>query len=433
MAFPARGRTILGYEAAEIIETRLITLIKSSLLFQAIPQNEFIHHIQTHLDQLQLRELLIQDDIIAFVPNGAILPRESGISELPMRSKDLVPFQSPPTLQKDYNVQFRGKITGMAIPKGITLITGGGFHGKSTLLSALQVGVYNHIPGDGREFVLVENSSVEIRAEDGRSICGVNISPFINNLPGGKDTTRFCTENASGSTSQASNIIEALEIGCRLLLIDEDRSATNFMCRDAFMQKLVASNKEPITPFISKVRCLFNDYGTSSILVVGGLGEYFFVADRVLMMDNYCCKDVTEEVKQITSTASHESIELKTFGSFAQRTPKQRSWAPAEGKTKSAGIHEIRLGKNDKLDLSGLCQLQEEGQTRLIVQILQQLANQRNRKAVSLKTLVEEYQQKMKEHQGFDSICNQSIGNVSYVRSLELSAAINRMMSLDIL
>ena len=151
-------------------------------------------------------------------------------------------------------------------PQGITLIVGGGFHGKSTLLNALEAGVYNHKPNDGRELVITDPDVVKIRAEDGRSVSGVDISPFINNLPFGQETTQFSTENASGSTSQAANIMEALECEELLrMLVDEDTAATNFMIRDQRMQQLIAKDKEPITPFIDRVRQLYNEHNVSTI------------------------------------------------------------------------------------------------------------------------------------------------------------------------
>ena len=180
----------------------------------------------------------------------------------------------------------------MAIGKGISIIVGGGFHGKSTLMNAIQRGVYNHVPMDGRELVLTDPSAVSIQAEDGRNVEKVDISAFINNIPGGLDTTAFSSTLASGSTSQATNIMEYLEVGSKVLLIDEDRTATNCMCRDRFMSELISADKEPIFPFISKVQALYSHLGVSSILVIGGLGEYFAVADRVVMMDNYLCKYV---------------------------------------------------------------------------------------------------------------------------------------------
>jgi predicted ABC-class ATPase len=209
-----------------------------------------------------------------------------------------VAFQSP-ALRVEFTCPNRGLITGMGIPAGVTLIVGGGYHGKSTLLKAIELGVYNHIPDDGRELVVTHPAAVKIRAEDGRSVASVDISPFINQLPQGRSTRQFSTTNASGSTSQAANIMEALEAGAELLLVDEDTAATNFMIRDRRMQQLIAKDKEPITPFIDKVRQLYTDYGVSTILVMGGSGDYFDVADTVIAMENFQPEDVTEKAKAI--------------------------------------------------------------------------------------------------------------------------------------
>ena len=195
-----------------------------------------------------------------------------------------------------------GLIKGMGLPKGVSLIVGGGYHGKSTLLKAIEKGVYNHIRGDGREWVISSNNTVKIRAEDGRRIEKVDIKYFIDNLPGGEDTRQFSSVNASGSTSQAANIMEAIEIGSDLLLMDEDTSATNFMIRDAKMQALVAKEKEPITPFIDRIRSLYEKHEISTILVIGGAGDYLDVADQVVMLDAYQVYDVSARAKEVAKS-----------------------------------------------------------------------------------------------------------------------------------
>ena len=235
-------------------------------------------------------------DRCAFVANGSILPRASGVSARSM--KNGVAFQSPPELAVTLDLPHRGQITGMGIPTGITLIVGGGYHGKSTLLEALELGVYNHITGDGREYVITEDTAMKIRAEDGRSIRRTDISQWISNLPNGKDTTAFSTEDASGSTSQAANVVESMEAGASLLLIDEDTSATNFMVRDALMQRVIHRDMEPITPFIDRIQALYRDQGISTILVAGSSGAYFHVADRIIQMDRYLPRDITVRAKQ---------------------------------------------------------------------------------------------------------------------------------------
>ena len=158
--------------------------------------------------------------------------------------------------------------------------------------------MYDHISGDGREYVITDGDAVKIRAEDGRSIKGTDISMFINDLPNGKDTKRFSTADASGSTSQAANVIESMEAGASLFLIDEDTSATNFMIRDELMQRVIHRDMEPITPFIDRIRELYESYGISTVIVAGSSGAYFHVADSIIQMDRYVPKDITDYAKK---------------------------------------------------------------------------------------------------------------------------------------
>ena len=293
--FPANGRTVNGRELSKMLFDLLPSCVASSLFYKNIDQKALKSTIDLSEDQHTIRTTLESMGLVAFIADGSILPRESGISEKPM--KHCIAFKSPDCCRVSFDLPHHGKITGMGIPKGITLIVGGGYHGKSTLLKALELGVYDHIKGDGREFVITDPSAMKIRAEDGRSITNTDISMFINNLPNGKDTVSFCTEDASGSTSQAANVVEAMETGSSLFLIDEDTSATNFMIRDELMQRVVLRDQEPITPFIERVCELYERYGISSIIVAGSCGSYFHPADHIIQMDQYVPKDITAFAK----------------------------------------------------------------------------------------------------------------------------------------
>ncbi|WP_250546234.1 ABC-ATPase domain-containing protein, partial [Staphylococcus arlettae] len=297
IGLPATGRKILGKTATHIFNTQVPQIVEQALSYKHLNQAALAEQVTLMEDQHYIREFLVQQGYIAFVANDSILPRQSGVSQQPLRHA--VTFTSPTAFEVALTLPSGKRLIGMAIPEGITLIVGGGYHGKSTLLEALQRGVYPHIVGDGREYVITRDDAMKIRAEDGRSIAQVNIQPFIDNLPGNKDTSQFTTPNASGSTSQAANVIEALEAQSSVLLIDEDTSATNFMIRDDRMQQLIAPEKEPITPFAHKVKPLYDDYRVSTILIVGGSGDYFEVADHVLMMDEYVLQDVTAEAHEI--------------------------------------------------------------------------------------------------------------------------------------
>ncbi len=296
VGFPAAGRSIRSAELIRILFEQLPGVVRRTLVYSAWKPSAVKERMTLADNQKCIRESLGKMGLAAFVANGAVLPRESGVSARPMR--DAVRFRSPEPLAVTIPLPDGGSITGMGIRRGITLIVGGGYHGKSTLLRALELGIYDHISGDGREYVITDPSAVKIRAEDGRSVRGVDISDFISNLPNGKDTVFFSTEDASGSTSEAADVIEALTGGSRLLLIDEDTCATNFMVRDALMQRVVARGNEPITPFLEKMRSIYEDLGSSIILVAGSQGAFFHIADTIIQMDSYVPSDITERAKQ---------------------------------------------------------------------------------------------------------------------------------------
>ena len=311
VGFPANGRTINATELEKILFDFLPVCIQKSFFYSSLNAKELQNYIELAEDQEFIRHTLPAKNLCAFIADGSILPRESGISSRPMKAS--VPFTSPDSLRISINLPHKGEITGMGIPKGITLIVGGGYHGKSTLLNALELGVYNHIPGDGREYVITDATAVKLRSEDGRFIKDVDISMFINDLPNKKDTRCFSTLDASGSTSQAAGIVESMEAGSHLFLLDEDTSATNFMVRDAFMQQVIQREKEPITPFLERAEDLYKKAGISTILVAGSSGAFFHIADTIIQMDNYVPKDITASVKKLCSQYPLPAVSVTDF------------------------------------------------------------------------------------------------------------------------
>jgi len=328
-----------------------------------------------------------------------------------------------------------GVISGMGIPEGVTLIVGGGYHGKSTLLRAIERGVYIHIPGDGREWVVTDPTAIKIRAEDGRRVEKVDISPFISDLPMGKSTQEFCTDDASGSTSQAANIVEALELGSRLLLIDEDTSATNFMIRDRRMQKLVRREKEPITPFIDQVRNVLEN-GVSTILVMGGAGDYLDVADLVLMMDTYVPRDVTSLASRIVQDYPTGRLPEAPgpFRSPIPRVPLPPSIDPTRGKKPvkidAKSIHTILFGRIP-IDLSSVEQLVDIGQTRAIGDAIHYLKEHHLDGRRSMIDAIELFHAALKTR-GLDILSPSPRGDYVMPRPMELGFAINRLRSLKV-
>lgn len=300
VGLPAHGRSIDGHAAERVLCELVPAAIRATLSFRDYDGRSARaarEAVELSDDQLFVRGELARRGLVAFVAEGSILPRASGVSQQPLRGA--LPFVSPESLRVTLDLPHRGPTSGMGIARGVTLIVGGGYHGKSTLLQALQDGVYDHVAGDGRELAITEDTACKLRAEDGRAVHDVDVSAFIGELPNGLDTRRFSTDDASGSTSQAASLVEDVEAGCGTLLIDEDTSATNFMVRDALMEQVVNRSHEPITPFIERARDLWERAGVSSVIVAGSSGAYFHVADTVIQMDCYRALDVTGRVREV--------------------------------------------------------------------------------------------------------------------------------------
>ncbi|GAB0496882.1 hypothetical protein MMPV_008203 [Pyropia vietnamensis] len=445
VALPARGRSIEGRSAARILAEALPSACQASLYAASLDMAALAAHVTSVEDQEHLREVgLPAAGLIGFVVNGAVLPRASGADDRPMAPTGVVGFRSPPSMEVTVKLPSGRSVTGMGIRPGITLVVGGGFHGKSTLLAALEVGVYNHIPGDGREFVSAIPSAVSIRAEDGRSVTGVDISPFINNLPFGKPTKSWSSADASGSTSQAANIMEALEARSRVLLIDEDLAATNFMIRDVRMQALVPPAKEPITPMIARIRSLYERAGVSSVLVIGGAGDYFEVADSVIMMDCYAPHDVTAKAKDIAarmpSGTSFATAGVTTGAFTMPPSPRRLSCASVRavassgrGRVTVRAKGTVEFGSTT-LDLSAVAQVVEVSQTRSIASAVEALGGQTALQEAGVAAAVDALEAAV-DRDGLDALGGgrERLGNLSRPRTVEVHCALNRLRGVELL
>lgn len=431
VGFPANGRTINSYELKKILFDYLPEIVKKSLYYKNLNAQELRRTIELSEDQHVIREELKKRKLIAFVANGAILPRESGVSQKPM--KNAVAFESPESMEVELELPYKGKIRGMGIPEGITLIVGGGYHGKSTLLKALEQGIYPHIAGDGREYVITLDTAVKIRAEDGRAVSHVNISPFINDLPNGKDTVDFSTEDASGSTSQAANVVEAVQAGAGALLIDEDTCATNFMVRDALMQAVVSGEQEPITPFTLQARDLYERQGVSVILVAGSSGAYFYIADHILQMDNYHTFDITGKVQKVLEGEEQEAqgqapIAVDVLSDRKGRLLKARKMDRRKDqvKIKQMGRDSFAIG-NETVDLKYVEQLLDSEQTTALSYCLKVLLEQMEVKAMDAEAAVDRLWDQIQKS-GLKSLCPGSYLPVSMaqIRRQDIFACLNR-------
>ncbi|MCC4784019.1 isopentenyl-diphosphate delta-isomerase [Vibrio splendidus] len=366
---PADGRSILAKKAINIITFYLPKFIRRATLERELNIEAMIKHCEAIEDQDALRAQLEENNLAAFVANGSVLPRIAGNCDLPM--KGAVPFLAPESLSVTLNTPNQGDVTGLGIPKGITLIVGGGFHGKSTLLNAVERSIYNHIPGDGREGIVTATDTMKIRAEDGRCVHNLNLSNYINHLPMQKDTSDFSTQDASGSTSQAAWLQESIEAGVQTLLIDEDTSATNFMIRDERMQALVSKGAEPITPLVDRIGQLREEMDISTIVVMGGSGDYLDVADTVIQMHDYQAVDVTEKAQEViaqhpTQRTNECETALETFVPRSlNRAALMNILTDGKFRVNAKGKESLRFGK-EFADLSALEQLESTSEVNAI-------------------------------------------------------------------
>ena len=431
IGFPANGRTINARELEKILFEFVPECVKHALFYKNMDAKRLRSVVDLAEDQHYIREMLPKMGLCAFVADGSILPRESGISPRPMKGG--VKFRSPKELEVTLELPHRGKITGMGIRKGITLIVGGGYHGKSTLLKALELGVYDHIAGDGREYVITDSTAVKIRAEDGRSIRKTDISMFINDLPNGKDTVGFCTEDASGSTSQAANVAESIEAGASLLLIDEDTSATNFMIRDELMQRVIHRDMEPITPFIERIRELYEDYGISTVIVAGSSGAYFHIADTIIQMDRYVPKDITEYAKKEAEsypmlTGPEEKAEKPDFRRCPQPSPAFKG--NDRIKMKTMGREAVMINK-ETIDLRYVEQITDSEQVTALGYCVRYAQKHLLNGRKDLRQIVEELEQVM-EKGTLSALCesSSSVACMAKPRRQEIFACFDRCRSL---
>lgn len=440
VGLPAAGRRVRGRDAEALLCEELVRVAERALIFDDSPEGwaeearDFIACAENHA---HLQRELAARGLVAFVANGAVLPRRSGVDDRPLEGSDAVPFVSPEslrvTLPVPHAVDGAREVTGMGIAKGVTLIVGGGYHGKSTLLAALERGVYPHVPGDGRERVVADAGLVKIRAEDGRSVAGVDIRGFIGTLPGGRATGRFSSEDASGSTSQAASLVEALEAGATGLLLDEDTCATNFMVRDERMRALVPDDEEPITPFRERIRELHASRGVSTVLVMGGVGDYFSVADTVVRMADYGAADVTDEARRIArenAPATREPLP-KPPG----RTPAPESIDASRGRRAvkvAARTKRLLSFGREEIDLHALEQLVDASQTRAIGHALHRLATRHLGDGRTLAEALDALDAELDEA-GVDRLGSERgehPGELARPRRMEIAAALNRLRTL---
>ena len=433
-SLPAFGREIAGRQAARNLNLDLARAVAGLDLRESELGAEAWKHCQVAEDHAALQEILVERGWVAFLADGANLARRSGVSQLPLEGG--IPLTAPETLAQTVQLPHAGVVRGTAIPAGVTVIAGGGYHGKSTLLNAIARGIYPHIPGDGRELVATVPEAMAVRAADGRAVTGVDLRPFISHLPGrDADPAQFTTANASGSTSQAASIMESLELWGQpaqaALLLDEDTCATNLLIRDQRMRALVSSEREPITPLVDRIRALHRERGISTLIVMGGSGDYLDVADQVLIMDSYRLVDATAQARQVCDSQPRVDTSLPDFPLPARRLP-QRPEAKRRGpsRTRALGTQRLVLDRHevDVADVSGLV---DEGQALAVAWALRALLERHFDGRTSLPQALAQVAKRL-DDVGLDALGEAHPAFLVRPRLVDVGAAVNRLRSLQV-
>lgn len=430
MSLPAQGRSIQGHEAARIVGRDLTREIEEALDLTGARAERLLAHVEALEDHRALTAAVREAGWVSFLADGSLLPRRSGVSDEPLRS-GAVALRAPDSLAATVELPHAGAVRGTAVPAGVTVIVGGGYHGKSTLLAAIERGVYPHLPGDGRELVATVPDAVKVRAADGRAVTGVDLTPFISHLPAGRDTAAFTTRNASGSTSQAAAIIEAVEAGATALLLDEDTSATNLLIRDARMRSLVAAEREPITPLVDRVGALSSRLGVSTVMVMGGSGDYLDVADHVLLLDSYELRDATEQARAVVADQPRETTALDDFPLGPGRVPAPSPARTRRGpiRTRARGTDSLTLDR-EEVDISDVAGIVDPGQAEATAHALRALLEQRFDAASTLRECLEDLEALL-DDEGLDAL-DEGGAFLVRPRMVDVAAAVNRYRPLEV-
>ena len=432
LALPAQGRSIQGHEASRIVGRDLVRELEEAMDLTGERGDRLVRHIATLEDHRALTAAVAVNGWVSFLADGSVLPRRSGVSDEPLTGG--VALESPDSMAATVELPHAGTVRGTVVEAGVNVIVGGGYHGKSTLLSAIERGVYPHVPGDGRELVATVPDAVKVRAADGRAVTGVDLTPFISHLPAGRDTASFTTRNASGSTSQAASIIEAVEAGSTTLLLDEDTSATNLLIRDSRMRELVAAEREPITPLVDRITALFRRRGVSTVMVMGGSGDYLDVADRVLLMDAYHLRDATEQAHRIVADQPRPLTELEDFAAPRQRVPEPAPPRTRRGpvRTRAHGTSTLVLDRED-VDISDVGGVTDPGQAEAVAYALRALLEQRFDGVSPLRECLDDLEALL-DDEGLDALTDERERPAFLVRPrmVDVGAAVSRYRKLEL-
>ena len=432
---PARRGRILGEEARHVFFEELPAVVNAALVFCNLEETEVNQFVDLMEDADAIRQTLPTRGLVGFIGEGAFLIRQDN-SDKPDYDRD-VPFIVPDELLVDMDVPNKGRIRGLGIPTGITVVLGDAYSGRTELMKALAAGIYNHVPGDGREYVISMPDTVYVAAEDRRSVQRVDISAFVRQNPAGRDVRQYTTTHADPCAAQAAAVAEAMEVGARALIFDESDSNSGFLCQDSRLQGLATGTEPRLIPLSVCARQMVDDLGIS-IVVAGAssVSEFIPFADTVLRVDDYQVVDVTREAKQLAVQPS----ELKPDTQALARLVEHSRWVVPSSLDPSSGRHDAVVGAesltklrfgNHVIDLTAVAQLADVNQTETIGLILYYAKNRYMDEGRPIRELLDLVDRDLST-EGLECLTRELRGDLARPRRYEIAAALNRLISLRI-
>jgi len=424
--FSSGERLVDGEMARKVFFEDLPEVVSTSLFCCNLDLAEAEEFVNGMEDADRVRQSLSTLGLVSFVGEGSLLAREQD-SDLPDYDR-FIPFEVAEATCTEIEVPNAGKVTGLGISAGLTVVLGDAANGRKDFMSALAAGVFNHIPGDGREGVVTVSDAVQIAADRGRNVQEVNITPFLSESEYGNPAS-FSTPAADSFISQAASVIEALEVGARVLIVDENSSAPAFLTTDARIAGLLGST--PRTSLAQRARQIVDELGIS--LIVGGenlVAEYIPVADTVLKVEGFQVTDITEQAKALNLAVPPEAPAVNLAPMLARSRWIMPSSIDAAVGSKDQVIEAIDLNAiqygRSVIELDSVSQIADESQTLTIGLLLYYAKLRYMQEGYPLREMLDMIDRDLSS-EGLGTIVRDLRGDLARPRRYEVAAALNRL------
>jgi predicted ABC-class ATPase len=413
-----------GVRMQEILFDELMESVVNSLLYCNMDAEDVELFVQSMDNADRLRQHLNASGQVAFLAEGSLLDRAE-LSDLP-DYEHAVPLGLADGLGEPVDTPYAGTVNGLVVPSGLTVILGEADGGRIELMDALAQGIYNHVNGDGREHCVTVPDAVEIISEPGRSVQNVDLSAFYR-----EDVSKqhFSSDWADSFDSQAASLMEALEAGSRVLLIDEQTSCPTFLGTDSRLDEVLGEPSH--ISLAARARQMVDELGISIVIAGSNLvAEYIPVADTVLQVSQSVVSDVTAVTKEldVSPAAVAPSIQLSSLLSRLR-------WIMPSSIDPSIG-HEDVFVKVDEdglmqfgriiMDAEDISQLVSLDQLRAIGLTFYYLKLRYVDEGYSLREILDLVDRDI-SNEGLNALARDFCGNLARPRRYEVAAMLNRL------